>query len=111
MGAAGEHSDFKHDKYSFAGAEAASDRMCIATNGSLLLPLSAEDVCFCSSRDGCGGGMIYAPWQYIMNIGAVSGGQYQGTGPFGSGLCADYTLPHCHHHGPQGDDPYPAEGQ
>merc|ERR1712083_482896 len=21
------------------------------------------------------------------------------------------SLPHCHHHGPQGDDPYPAEGQ
>jgi len=28
----------------------------------------------------------------------------------GEGLCADYSLPHCHHHGPQGDDPYPAEG-
>merc|ERR1712046_454545 len=43
--------------------------------------------------------------------GAVSGGQYQGTGPFGKGLCSDFSMPHCHHHGPQGSDPYPAEGQ
>merc|ERR1711966_429401 len=27
------------------------------------------------------------------------------------GLCVDFSLPHCHHHGPQGSDPYPAEGQ
>merc|ERR1711998_77760 len=47
----------------------------------------------------------------IAEEGAVSGGQYQGTGPFGGGMCADYSLPHCHHHGPQGDDPYPAEGE
>merc|ERR1712003_112736 len=43
--------------------------------------------------------------------GAVSGGQYQGTGPFGKGLCSDFSMPHCHHHGPQGNDPYPAENQ
>ena len=27
------------------------------------------------------------------------------------GFCSDFTLPHCHHHGPQGKDPYPAEGK
>merc|ERR1711981_1367873 len=43
--------------------------------------------------------------------GAVSGGQYEGSGPFGKGLCSDFSLPHCHHHGPQGSDPYPAEGK
>merc|ERR1712056_173536 len=42
--------------------------------------------------------------------GMVSGGQYQGSGPFGKGLCSDFSMPHCHHHGPQGSDPYPAEG-
>jgi len=52
-----------------------------------------------------------APWDYIQKYGAVTGGQYNGTGPFGSGLCSSFSLPHCHHHGPQGDDPYPAEGQ
>merc|ERR1719446_1189983 len=57
------------------------------------------------------GGQITTPWDYIASTGAVSGGQYQGTGPFGKGLCLDFSLPHCHHHGPQGKDPYPAEGQ
>lgn len=97
--------------WAFAGAEAASDRMCIATNASILLPLSAEDVCFCGSDDGCSGGFVEEPWDYIRLHGAVTGGQYEGTGPFGKGMCADFSLPHCHHHGPQGDDPYPAEGE
>lgn len=78
-----------------------------------MLPLSAEDVCFCGSgffSQGCNGGQISTPWSYIKNTGSVTGGQYQGSGPFGSGLCLDFSMPHCHHHGPQGDDPYPAEG-
>merc|ERR1712048_829087 len=50
-------------------------------------------------------------WDYIRLHGAVTGGQYHGTGPFGAGMCVDFSLPHCHHHGPQGDDPFPAEGQ
>lgn len=97
--------------WAFAGAEAASDRMCIATNASIVLPLSAQDVCFCGSDDGCNGGFVEQPWDYIRLHGAVTGGQYQETGPFGKGMCADFSLPHCHHHGPQGDDPYPAEGE
>ncbi len=97
--------------WAFAGAEAASDRMCIATNATLMMPLSAQDVCFCGSWDGCDGGMIDTPWSHIKNSGAVTGGQFKGTGPFGEGFCSDFSLPHCHHHGPQGSDPYPAEGQ
>merc|ERR1712190_476035 len=54
--------------------------------------------------------MIDTPWYHIKSRGAVTGGQYNSTGPF-TGLCADFSLPHCHHHGPQGKDPYPAEGQ
>ena len=102
--------------WAFAGAEAASDRMCIATSAKLLMPLSAQDVCFCSSFNGCGGGMINTPWSYIQRKGAVTGGLYKGdyTGePDGVkflGMCSDFSLPHCHHHGPQGQDPYPAEG-
>jgi len=97
--------------WAFAGATAASDRLCIATNASTMVPLSAQDICFCSNYDGCGGGQIDTPWQFIAESGAVTGGQYQGTGPFGKGYCSDFSLPHCHHHGPQGEDPYPAEGQ
>lgn len=42
--------------------------------------------------------------------GAVSGGQYNGSGHFGTGMCSAFSLPHCHHHGPTGSDPYPEEG-
>merc|ERR1712046_447728 len=106
--------------WAFGGAEAASDRMCIATNATMMVPLSAQDVCFNGGglmSQGCNGGQITSPWSYMKKgglfggKGAVSGGQDQGTGPFGKGLCSDFSMPHCHHHGPQGDDPYPAEGQ
>jgi cathepsin B len=106
--------------WAFAGAEAGSDRMCISTNASIMVPLSAQDVCFNGGgfmSMGCNGGQITSPWSYLKKgglfggKGAVSGGQYQGTGPFGKGLCSDFSLPHCHHHGPKGDDPYPAEGE
>lgn len=99
--------------WAFAGAEAASDRLCISTNGTVAVPLSAQDVCFGASFDGCQGGQIDTPWQYISNSGAVTGGQVDQTYAVNGqkGLCSDFTLPHCHHHGPQGKDPYPAEGK
>jgi len=96
--------------WAFGGASAASDRLCISTNGSVAVPLSAQDVCFCSSFDGCDGGQITTPWNYIGRQGVVTGGQVGGSGPFGKGYCSDFSLPHCHHHGPQGSDPYPPEG-
>lgn len=97
--------------WAFGAASAASDRMCIQTNGALKFPLSAQATCFCAEYGGCNGGQLYTPWSWFRSSGVVSGGQYNGTGPFGSGMCSDFTLPHCHHHGPQGDDPYPAEGE
>eukprot|EP00441_Pelagodinium_beii_P025241 CAMPEP_0197657936 /NCGR_PEP_ID=MMETSP1338-20131121/44933_1 /TAXON_ID=43686 ORGANISM="Pelagodinium beii, Strain RCC1491" /NCGR_SAMPLE_ID=MMETSP1338 /ASSEMBLY_ACC=CAM_ASM_000754 /LENGTH=376 /DNA_ID=CAMNT_0043234417 /DNA_START=64 /DNA_END=1194 /DNA_ORIENTATION=- len=106
--------------WAFAGAEAASDRMCISTNASMMVPLSSQDVCFNGGgmmSQGCNGGQISSPWSYLKKgglfggKGAVSGGQYQGSGPFGKGLCSNFEFPHCHHHGPQKDDPYPAEGK
>merc|ERR1712137_225377 len=106
--------------WAFSGAEAASDRLCIATDAKMMVPLSAQDVCFNGGglmSQGCNGGQITSPWSYMKKgglfggKGAVSGGQYQGSGPFGKGYCSDFSLPHCHHHGPQGSDPYPAEGQ
>lgn len=96
--------------WAFGAAGAASDRLCIASKGALKVPLSAQDICFCASDDGCNGGDLFTPWSYIKTSGIVTGGQFNGTGPFGSGMCSDFTLPHCHHHGPQGEDPYPAEG-
>merc|ERR1719498_977958 len=106
--------------WAFGGAEAASDRMCIATNASKMIPLPAQDVCFNGGgfmSQGCDGGQITSPWSYMKKggmfggKGAVSGGQYKGSGPFGKGMCSDFSMPHCHHHCPQGNDPYPAENK
>ena len=103
--------------WAFGAASAASDRACIATNGSIAVPFSAQDVCFNAQSNGCGGGTLFTPWSFIKSDGVVSGGQYlQDTAdppsdPFdGEGFCASFSLPHCHHHGDQGADPYPAEG-
>lgn len=98
--------------WAFGAASAASDRLCINTQGKEVVSLSAQDVCFCASFNGCQGGTLYTPWSYVQKKGVVTGAQYQNSGPFNSsGFCSQFSLPHCHHHGPQGDDPYPAEGQ
>jgi len=97
--------------WAFGAAEAASDRLCIATKGKVQVPLSAEEQCFCAEEDGCDGGMLSTAWEYIQKSGLATGGQYKGSGPFGPGMCNDFSLPHCHHHGPQGKDPYPDENK
>jgi len=51
--------------WAFGGASAASDRLCIATNASSSVPISAEAVCFCGSSDGCDGGYLQATWSYV----------------------------------------------
>jgi len=96
--------------WAFGGSEAASDRMCIATNGTMQVPLSDQDICFNSNMNGCGGGQITTPWSYIKRTGVVTGALYSDGPAWTEGMCSDFSLPHCHHHGPQGEDPYPAEG-
>ena len=39
----------------------ARDRMCIATDGEKAVSISAQDVCFNSNINGCGGGQITTP--------------------------------------------------
>ena len=104
--------------WAFGTAEAASDRLCIASKGKTMVPLSSEDLCFNSNFNGCGGGSPESAWSYIERRGIVSGKQQKFTGssgtdpdPFaGTTTCSDFSLPHCHHHGPVGQDPFPAEG-
>jgi cathepsin B len=105
--------------WAFGTAEAASDRLCISTEGKTIMPLSAQDLCFNSNPDGCNGGSPNAAWDFIKKEGIVSGKQQEfkaGTkgpdpDPFaGESTCSDFSLPHCHHHGPVGADPFPAEG-
>ena len=87
--------------WAFGAAEAASDRLCIATGGAVAVPLSAQETCFCANPDGCGGGRLDAAWDYIQGHGVATGGQFNATGQLGGGFCSAFSLPHCHHHGPQ----------
>ncbi|GMI29310.1 hypothetical protein TeGR_g212 [Tetraparma gracilis] len=105
--------------WAFGAASAASDRMCISTNGTLALPLSAQDTCFNAEYNGCGGGQLDTPWEFFKNTGVVTGTQsLEDTADtpadpfFGANLCSAFSMPHCHHHGPEGHggDPYPSEG-
>eukprot|EP01046_Picozoa_sp_COSAG06_P013472 COSAG06_NODE_817_length_12118_cov_6.463683_7_plen_324_part_00 len=103
--------------WAFGTAEAASDRMCIATDGKIQKPLSSEDMCFNSNPSGCNGGSPMAAWEYVKAKGLVTGKQqkFTATGPdpdpfAGTETCSDFSLPHCHHHGPVGSDPFPSEG-
>ena len=142
--------------WAFGTAEAASDRLCIATDGATIVPLSAQDLCFNSNKDGCNGGAPEMAWSWIAKNGIVSGKQqaFTATGasdvllarscsravppslaflyhacglirlptffllvpgknpdPFAdASTCSDFSLPHCHHHGPIRDDPFPPVG-
>mgnify|MGYP006132401087 CR=1 FL=1 len=98
--------------WAFAGAEAASDRACIATGGKIAQPLSAGAVCF-SVYNGCGGGDMHTPWLKVQAGEVVSGAQSNNSksDPFADdGLCYPYPLPHCRHHVGESDAPYPLEG-
>ena len=62
--------------------------------------------------------MIDTPWAHIAEKGVVTGSQQtwkKGQGKFdpdpfaNDGFCSRFSLPHCHHHGPVRDDPFPAE--
>lgn len=103
--------------WAFGAASAASDRLCISTNGTIAVPLSSQDTCFNAQRSGCNGGQLDTPWEFFKNTGVVTGTQNledladAKSDPFwGENLCSAFSLPHCHHHGDQGEDPYPAEG-
>lgn len=79
-------------------ASASSDRMCIATNGTITLSLSAQHLGFCGAAatgvgNGCHGGFLPDAWKWLVDMGVVTGGEYHGGGPFGTGLCSNYCNP------------------
>ncbi|GMI46188.1 hypothetical protein TrCOL_g4033 [Triparma columacea] len=105
--------------WAFGAASAASDRACISSNATIAVPFSAQDTCFNAQRSGCNGGQLDTPWEFFKNEGVVTGTQNlvdtadTPSDPFfGANLCSAFSLPHCHHHGPEGHggDPYPSEG-
>uniref|UniRef100_A0A6P7GVZ4 Cathepsin B-like isoform X1 n=1 Tax=Diabrotica virgifera virgifera TaxID=50390 RepID=A0A6P7GVZ4_DIAVI len=71
-----------------------SDRRCIASQGKLKVPVSAENVVACSRNSlGCKIGYMEDGWWYWLKNGIPTGGLYgskQG--------CQPYSLQSCEHH-------------
>jgi cathepsin B len=80
--------------WAFGAVEAMTDRICIASNATVNIHLSAEDMTACCTfcGNGCDGGNPAAAWSYWQQNGVVDGGN------FGGGGCAPYSLPECDHH-------------
>lgn len=64
--------------WAFGAVESFSDRFCIATNGSVNVELSPQDLLTCCGDcgHGCRGGNTEKAWIYFANHGVVSGGLY-----------------------------------
>ncbi|KAL1449897.1 hypothetical protein WDU94_002369 [Cyamophila willieti] len=85
--------------WAIASSSVLADRMCIATNGALNFPLSADHVLTCcpyctTPGDVCGGGNPLAAWDYFKRRGIPTGGDYashQG--------CKPYRIPPCNYPG------------
>ena len=92
--------------WAFGAAEAATDRLCIASHGKNQDRLSDEDLLTCC--DGCGfgchGGFPAAAWYFFHTAGVTTGGEYGTTN-----WCNAYAFPKCEHHGAVG--PYPDCGK
>lgn len=81
--------------WAFGAVEAASDRICIATNGTQQPHLSATDLLGCCAMCGfgCQGGYPESAWNYFKSTGVVTGGNYGD-----HTLCSMYPFPQCDHH-------------
>jgi cathepsin B len=81
--------------WAFGAVEAATDRICIETNGASQVHLSAQDLLSCCSAcgQGCNGGDPASAWSYFTTTGVVSGGNYGD-----NSWCSAYSMPICDHH-------------
>nr|CDJ92675.1 Peptidase C1A domain containing protein [Haemonchus contortus] len=79
-------------------AAAISDRICIATKAKIQVNVSATDILACCPTpkcgEGCGGGWSTRAWEYFIDEGVVSGGEY-----LTKGVCRPYPIHPCGHHG------------
>jgi len=82
--------------WAFGAVSAMTDRICIASNGTKQVHISAEDMNSCcdSCGFGCDGGYPGAAWQYWQDSGVVDGSNYKGS----PSLCYPYSIPNCDHH-------------
>jgi len=59
--------------WAFGATEALSDRFAIASNGTIDVVLSPQDLVECDTTDtGCYGGYLNHAWKYLTDVGAVS---------------------------------------
>jgi cathepsin B len=81
--------------WAFGAAEAMSDRICVASNGSLQTRISTENLLSCCSScgDGCNGGWPAQAWEYFRNHGLPTGGLYGD-----KQTCQPYSFAPCDHH-------------
>nr|CDJ83389.1 Peptidase C1A domain containing protein [Haemonchus contortus] len=77
-------------------AAALSDRICISTNGTKQVNISATDILTCCYKCGygCQGGWPIEAWEYVAREGAVTGGDF-----LAKSCCRSYPFPPCGHHG------------
>ncbi|XP_066261464.1 cathepsin B-like [Euwallacea similis] len=80
--------------WAFAAVEAMSDRICIHSNATIKLLVSAQDELTCSGAGGCHGGWPYFAWRDWYERGIVTGGLYEA---YDEG-CKSYFLPNCEDH-------------
>lgn len=61
-----------------ATSSAFADRLCIATEGTIIALLSVEQLTFCCNLCGfgCHGGYPIKAWKYFKRHGLVTGGNY-----------------------------------
>lgn len=68
----------KLNTQAFAAVAAMSDRICIHSNASQIVSVSAEDLIECCTNcgDGCDGGYSDRAWLYWQDTGIVTGGAF-----------------------------------
>ena len=81
--------------WAFGAAEAATDRLCIASKGQHKERLSTQDLLTCcpSCGFGCNGGFLPNTWMYLQSTGISTGGEYGS-----KEWCNSYAFPKCDHH-------------
>lgn len=81
--------------WAFGSSESLSDRFAIASNGTVNVVLSPQDLVSCDkSNYGCNGGYLNLAWSYLTTTGIVSDscepyGSQSGTAPACTSKCAD----------------------